>query len=59
MIQGHQIYSTASQLRYNRAVLAYLHDDIYSLILWVLDLLHQLNDVTVFEPFEDIAILIS
>lgn len=59
MNRGHQICSTASQLRYDRAVLAYLHDDVYSLILWVFDLLHQLNDVTMFEPLEDIAILIS
>jgi hypothetical protein len=35
--------------------MAYLHDDVYSLILWVFDLLNQLNDITVLEPFEDIT----
>jgi hypothetical protein len=40
-------------------VKAYLHDDIYPLILWVFNLLDQLNDVSVLEPFKNVATLVS
>jgi len=39
--------------------MTYLHNDVYPLILWVFDLLDQLYDVAVLEPFEDIATLVS